>query len=159
MSNAKKGFTLVELLVVIAIIGILSSVVVTSLNSARVKTRDAKRLSDIKQIQLALEMYQDANSHYPTDITSTSLSPYLSLIPTDPSTGAAYKYAYYPSSDPTSFHLGAVLEDASNSNFSNDKDCNSLANPPVNCPSSVAPYTGGFDGTSDSTNKVYDVTN
>ena len=53
----KKGFTLIELLVVIAIIGILASVVLASLNSARKKSRDARRVADIKQIQLALELY------------------------------------------------------------------------------------------------------
>ena len=56
-----RGFTLIELLVVIAIIGILSSVVLASLNSARQKGRDAKRISDVKQLQLALELYYDAN--------------------------------------------------------------------------------------------------
>jgi prepilin-type N-terminal cleavage/methylation domain-containing protein len=51
-----KGFTLIELLVVIAIIGILSSVVLASLNSARAKGRDSRRVSDLKQIanQVAL---------------------------------------------------------------------------------------------------------
>jgi len=62
----KKGFTLIELLVVIAIIGILSSVVLASLNTARSKSRDAKRISDVKQIQLALELYYDQNGSYPT---------------------------------------------------------------------------------------------
>jgi len=59
-SNYKRGFTLIELLVVIAIIGILSSVVLASLNSARQKGRDARRISDVKQVQLALELFYDA---------------------------------------------------------------------------------------------------
>ncbi|MBI3963654.1 MAG: type II secretion system protein [Candidatus Kerfeldbacteria bacterium] len=53
----KKGFTLVELLVVIAIIGLLATLAFVSLNSARAKARDAKRVSDVRQIQSALELY------------------------------------------------------------------------------------------------------
>ncbi len=60
-----KGFTLIELLVVVAIIGILASVVLASLNSARSKGRDAKRLSEIKQLMTALEMYYSEEGHYP----------------------------------------------------------------------------------------------
>ena len=53
----KRGFTLIELLVVIAIIGLLSSIVFASLNSARVKARDAKRLAEISEIKKALELF------------------------------------------------------------------------------------------------------
>lgn len=59
------GFTLIELLVVISIIGILASVVLVSLNSARSKSRDAKRLADVRQIMTALELYYNDNSGYP----------------------------------------------------------------------------------------------
>lgn len=59
-----KGFTLIELLVVVAIIGILSSVVLASLNSARAKARDARRKSDLTQIRTAMEMYYDKYGTY-----------------------------------------------------------------------------------------------
>lgn len=68
-----RGFTLIELLVVIAIIGLLSSVVLASLSSARAKSRDAKRLSDMKQIQMALEFYKDSKGKYPGPVENASL--------------------------------------------------------------------------------------
>jgi type II secretion system protein G len=61
----KQGFTLIELLVVVAIIGLLSSVVMASLNSARVKARDAKRKVELKQITNALELYYNDYGRYP----------------------------------------------------------------------------------------------
>jgi len=56
-SRPTKGFTLIELLVVIGIIGILSSIVLTSLNDARKKARDARRISDLEQIRNAYHLY------------------------------------------------------------------------------------------------------
>lgn len=52
----RRGFTLIELLVVIAIIGLLSTMAVISLNDARAKARDARRISDVKQLATILEM-------------------------------------------------------------------------------------------------------
>jgi len=69
----KKGFTLIELLVVIAIIALLSTLSVVALNSARAKARDARRVSDIKQIRTALEMYFDSAMAYPAVATTTTL--------------------------------------------------------------------------------------
>lgn len=63
--NTQKGFTLIELLVVIAIIGILSSVVMVSLNTARSKSRDAARITTIKQVQTALALYYVDRNDYP----------------------------------------------------------------------------------------------
>lgn len=60
-----KGFTLIELLVVISIIGLLSSLAVVSLNSARVKARDALRKADMAQMRTALGLYYFDNDSYP----------------------------------------------------------------------------------------------
>lgn len=116
---------MIELLVVIAIIGILSSVVLASLNSARKKGRDARRVADIKQLQLALELYYDANNNYPTTLSTANLvTPgYIASIPTDPSTGTAYSYAALGSgSTCSSYHLGGTLETTSSTVLNTDAD-------------------------------------
>lgn len=61
----RQGFTLIELLVVIAVIGILASVVLASLNSARAKARNAKRVANLHEIQTALEFYYSDYGYYP----------------------------------------------------------------------------------------------
>ena len=68
----KKGFTLIELLVVVAIISILSSVVMASLNSARVKGKDAARMENVKSLKIALELFYNANGGYPTSNGSSN---------------------------------------------------------------------------------------
>ena len=133
---SQRGFTLIELLVVIAIIGLLSSVVLASLNTARAKARDARRLSDMRQFSIALQLYFDDNLHYPgtaegipstgavlgdtTDASSlafaTALKPYMSSIPADPLyqqgllTGQSYYYSYdFSHCMPNSAPLAAIL--------------------------------------------------
>ena len=99
-NKQSKGFTLIELLVVIAIIGLLSSVILASLNSARTKARDALRSSSIRQVQTALEFYYDANGNYPQSpdvafpgILTAALTPtYIPKIPVDPTNIAPYHY-------------------------------------------------------------------
>lgn len=119
----KKGFTLIELLVVIAIIGLLSTLAVVSLNNARSKSRDAKRISDIKQIQTALELYYTDNDGYPNTTEFAEGGPiddvettFMGTIPTaptpfdSPSTGTACtearnSYTYAAWSDNTSYTI------------------------------------------------------
>jgi prepilin-type N-terminal cleavage/methylation domain-containing protein len=79
----KKGFTLIELLVVVAIIGLLATLSIVALNTARAKARDAKRVGDIKQIQTALELYYNENGVYPG--STASLTPaYMGQVPVPP---------------------------------------------------------------------------
>lgn len=137
-----KGFTLIELLVVISIISLLSSVVLASLNSARVKARDAQRIATLAQIRTALELYFDANGYYPQSncgwdcngyryskdaswgSLASDLAPYMSSLPVDPINSACapwvpgcYSYSYGNVGRTTykpQYDLTAKLEDPGN---------------------------------------------
>lgn len=82
-----QGFTLIELLVVIAIIALLSSVALIATMSARQKSRDARRLSDMTQMNTALELYFATNKGYPSSTTGfpSALVPnFTSSLPSAP---------------------------------------------------------------------------
>lgn len=124
-----KGFTLIELLVVIAIIGILSSVVLASLNTARAKARDTQRLSDMHQLVIALSIYYNQNGTYPSTGSSVSwrsacptyggyvattganawipnIAPaFIPTVPFDPKPGPAGYQCYLYTSDGTNYML------------------------------------------------------
>ena len=116
----QKGFTLIELLVVIAIIGLLSTLAVVALNNARQKSRDARRVADIKQIQTALELYFNDCQEYPV-MTAGLLTTldngcpgteeygdYMRLIPTDPGNNS---YNYFDNvGDTMTYSIGYTLE-------------------------------------------------
>lgn len=130
----RTGFTLIELLVVIAIIGILSGIIMASLNGARANSRDGKRISDIAQLQLSLESYYDACKQFPPTLALTqgtgcpsgvTLGTFIPSIPTAPSPGSAYVYetqnadgtSCSSSSVCKSYCLGATLENGNNSSI------------------------------------------
>lgn len=81
----KNGFSIIELLIVMAIIAILTAIITTNFATSKSKSRDAKRVSDIAQIQLALEMVFDKCNAYPQGISVSS------TIPLDPVSGTFCK--------------------------------------------------------------------
>lgn len=104
------GFTLIELLVVVSIIGVLSLIGIISYSTILKNSRDAKRQSDIKGLQSALEQYRADQNFYPTSLTLSSTntfdssigSPtppankktYLNNTPVEPSLNSTYPYLY-----------------------------------------------------------------
>jgi prepilin-type N-terminal cleavage/methylation domain-containing protein len=67
-----RAFTLIELLLVIAIIGLIATVAIAAVGGARAKGRDEKRVTDLKQIQKALELSFEPGSGYP--VVSSALT-------------------------------------------------------------------------------------
>jgi prepilin-type N-terminal cleavage/methylation domain-containing protein len=121
LKKSTKGFTLIEILIVVAIIGILASVVVVGLGPAQKRGRDARRASDLRSVQTALELYYGKNTKYPNAAITDwkSLADILlaadlgvSQIPSDPTTNKEYLYA--TDVNGTTYILGATLDDPSN---------------------------------------------
>jgi len=108
----KKGFTLIELLVVIAIIGILAAIVFVRLDTVRAKGRDAKRISDIGQLQIAFEAYFEAHNAYPATLSFALVTEgFIPAIPTDPSGGGYYYSGLIDVNGLCkNYHLGVNLE-------------------------------------------------
>lgn len=151
---SKKGFTLIEIMIVIAIIAILASVVLIGLGPTQRIARDARRLSDLRQVQTGLELYFNKCGYYPgtaqsgascsarSDITTwDALNDALKGssigvnqdIPNDPSSGRTYDYR----SDGVTYVLRADLEDTGNQSLQGDVDGNVLG---LDCGETTAPY-------------------
>lgn len=134
MTNKTKGFTLIEILIVVAIIAILASIVIVGVAPAQQSGRDARRISDLQNIRNGLQLFYSRCGFYPgltnsttcagvtndytgmvTALTSSANSLGISSVPNDPSSNR--KYYYSSSLDGSSYTLGAVLENQSNSVF------------------------------------------
>ena len=130
------------MLVVIAIIGLISSVVLVSMQGARAKARDARRMQDLSQIRTALELYYNENEYYPKiprwatseptvydggagwATLQSALSKFMPKIPGDPNPAGSggpwtdnnFHYAYGASSNGQIYDLVAQLENKSDQN-------------------------------------------
>ncbi len=131
-----SGFTLIEILIVVAIISILASIVLVGIGPTEQLGRDARRISDLHEVQTALELYYakcgyypggavDGNSHctgiqqigyatLATNIVASNLG--VQSMPNDPQSGK--KYYYSTLADGSSYLLGATLENKNGSVFS-----------------------------------------
>lgn len=139
----KKAFTLVELLVVATIIAILTSITLVEFGVAKSKSRDSKRVADVAQIQLAIQLYFNRCNQYPNmsgsngvtsvDINSSvgcptgiSMNSFLNQIPTPPSGDygstayTLYRYHVHTTNGVNdNYYLMAKLENPTNNVFDN----------------------------------------
>jgi len=131
----KKGFTLIEILIVVAIIAILASVVLVGLGPTQQAGRDARRISDLHEVQNGLELYFQKCGYYPgvtagpcdstasTGYTTmaavlTGSSIGVSTIPEDPMNTGSHVYEFATNgANATQYVLQADLENASSSVF------------------------------------------
>lgn len=145
-----------ELLVVIGIIGLLASILVVNLTSARRRARDTKRISDVRSLQVALEDYYGKNGKYPALINDLVTGGQIPIMPKDPlaattvdcedtpNTDNCYYYASYPATNAYTYHLGSSMEESGSLLLNQDRDCNSINGD--DCPQDVVYVGTPFNG-------------
>lgn len=119
----KKGFTLIELILVVSIIGVLATIIIIQLGSARLRARDARRTGDLKQMGTALELFYADQNNYPIANNLTlgldnarclnktgwnapgCADPYMGIVPKD-----VQNNAYIYNSDGSTYTIAGELE-------------------------------------------------
>ncbi len=124
MRRTKYGFTLIEVLITMAIIGMLYSISIYGVKTARARARDGERIADLNRVQGVLVQYYSIEKTYPTsnnvytdDLNVLKTEKYLTALPVDPINNGENIYSYYNSSD--NFALRAKME-AGNAKAKND---------------------------------------
>ncbi len=113
------GFTLIELLMVISIISLLSTVIFNFTNETRAKARDSVRLSDMKQIGIAMQMHYQDTGAIPASFDDLVNGGYLPSIPLDPGTHLQYNF--------TSTTKTAVVSASYENQYINETDKKSVS--------------------------------
>ena len=143
MTNTKRGFTLIELIMVVAIIGLIVSIVLSSLSTARQRGNDTARIQSVHQVQSALQLYSTSNNGTFPPNDQATLADYL-VNGSKRYIGSIDPRIVYKGTDinnnscsmPSgcaSYHLGIPLIGLDNKALTTDKDM----------------VTGVFDGTKD----------
>ena len=123
----KNGFTFIELVIVIAVIGVLSSIILASINGSRIRSKDNKRIVDLNNVSLAMDLYFDKYGAYPPSsqrccdnndfkenfesMVGVLVSEgYLPAVPQPPTTDYPYMHYQYPAGEAQGSLINTVLE-------------------------------------------------
>ncbi len=124
LQKPRKGFSFIEIMIVVTIIALLATLIVSSIQSARISGRDTRRVSDITEIRNALNLYYSRYNNYPTTVAVTPGLPfqvsaasqtiYLEQVPMNPTprndvSCGDKEYEYYQTSNGFSYTLTFCL--------------------------------------------------
>jgi|TARA_Y100000310_G_scaffold342803_1_gene447526 prepilin-type N-terminal cleavage/methylation domain-containing protein len=127
--KSARGFSILEILVVIAIMAVLASIVLVTLDTARAKTRDTERITNVQEVSKALNLYIVNNNTFPVfpeEITLTGDDAFsitledeeiISAVPKDP-THPARTYTYQSDASGSTYTLSFCLETDTIPNYS-----------------------------------------